>query len=58
MIKNKALSKIDVGTNVKCLFAEPDFLLSEKQNKKQKKSKKLTQILCKFHKLFTEPTAF
>ena len=36
MIKNKALRKIDVGSNVKCLFAELDFLLSEKQKKPKK----------------------
>ena len=31
--RHKALNKIDVGTKVKCLFAEPDFLPSEKQQK-------------------------
>ena len=55
--KNKALNKIKVGTKVKCLFAEPNLLPSEKQ-KKKKKSKKLPPILCKFCKLFTESTSF
>ena len=55
--KNKALNKIKVGTKVKCLFAEPNLLPSEKQ-KKTKKTKKLPQILCKFCKLFTESTSF
>ena len=55
--KNKALNKIKVGTKVKCLFAEPNLLPSEKQ-KKKKKTKKLPQILCKFCKLFTESTSF
>ena len=54
--KNKALNKIKVGTKVKCLFAEPNLLPSEKQ--KKKKTKKLPQILCKFCKLFTESTSF
>ena len=31
--RHKALNKIDVGTKVKCLFGEPDFLPSEKQQK-------------------------
>ena len=35
--KNKALNKIKVGTKVKCLFAEPNLLPSEKQKKKKKK---------------------
>ena len=56
--KNKALNKIKVGTKVKCLFAEPNLLPSEKQKKKKKKTKKLPQILCKFCKLFTESTSF
>ena len=30
---HEALNKIDFGTKVKCLFAEPDFLPSEKQKK-------------------------
>ena len=34
--KNKALNKIKVGTKVKCLFAEPNLLPSEKQKKKKK----------------------
>ena len=33
--KNKALNKIKVGTKVKCLFAEPNLLPSEKQKKKK-----------------------
>ena len=33
--KHRALNKIDVGTKVKCLFAELDLLPSEKQNKIQ-----------------------
>ena len=33
--KHKALNKIDVGTKVKCLFAEPDLLPSKKQKKKK-----------------------
>ena len=37
--KNKALNKIKVGTKVKCLFAEPNLLPSEKQKKKKKKKK-------------------
>ena len=43
--KNKALNKIKVGTKVKCLFAEPNLLPSEKQKKKKKKKKK-NQINC------------
>ena len=31
--RHKALNKIDVGTKVKCLFAVPEFLPSEKQQK-------------------------
>ena len=38
--KNKALNKIKVGTKVKCLFAEPNLLPSEKQKKKKKKNKR------------------
>ena len=34
--KYKALNKNDVGTKVKCLFAEPDLLASEKQKKFKK----------------------
>ena len=41
--KNKALNKIKVGTKVKCLFAEPNLLPSEKQKKKKKKK---NQINC------------
>ena len=37
--KNKALNKIKVGTKVKCLFAEPNLLPSEKQKKKKKKQR-------------------
>ena len=38
--KNKALNKIKVGTKVKCLFAEPNLLPSEKQKKKKKKNQR------------------
>ena len=34
--KNKALNKIKVGKKVNCLFAEPNFLPSEKKKKKKK----------------------
>ena len=47
--KNKALNKIKVGTKVKCLFAEPNLLPSEKQKKKKKKKKKNQRNCLRFY---------